>query len=612
MKDTTRSIVVIVLAALLLAGGFLAMVKPEAPSPQGVLPTFSDYGQIESFLSSSQKRGQDVYAANMAEGGAVPSEAVRYSTTNVQVNGVDEADSVKTDGQYLYVSAWDAIYIVKAYPPEQLANVSKIKLNESLGIGANQSVWISGLYVFPGKLVVIASISGQYYGQREGVMMPTILSMPEQRVVVAVFDLGDIQHPFLKSSFSISGSLNTSRLTNGTVYVVAQHFSWLYYDSLVRPQVWEGSTAKELEANKVHYDPQVKDGSSFLNILAVDLAQESFDYTSIIAGYSSIVYMSQDALYLTFQKWSSPVVWSSDGSKVEVASSSTDTSHTTIYKLTVEGLKVTPVGTGDVAGWPSNQFSLDERDGFLRVATTSGWTESSSSVFILDSQLKVVGHLGDIAPGERIYSSRFVGDTLYLVTFRQVDPLFVIDLSDRSQPRIMGELKVPGFSSYLHPIDPGHLVGIGMLNGSVKLSLFDVTNVSSPQEVASLIIPGWSHSEALWDHKAVLFDQISGKLVIPITSYNSTSWNMSSAAYVFQVSNRSLVLQGTVRMAEGEYLMRSHYIGDYLYSVSDSIVHVNQMSDLVNVGSLKYAEPRAQYFGLLMGAGDVVAIEKMG
>ena len=240
----------------------------------------------------------------------------------------------------------------------------------------------------------------------------------------------------------------------------------------------------------------------------------------------------------------------------------------------------------------------------------AGRPSRADSVFILDKGLNVTGELTGISPGEGIYSARFVNDTLYLVTFRQVDPLFVIDLSNPASPSMLGQLNVSGFSSYLQPLDSGHLVGIGMQNGSLKLSLFDVTQPSSPREVSTVVIPGWSDSQAMWDPKAVLFDAQTETLAIPMTSYN-TDGNFDSFIMVFDVNATRIAVRGTVPAGQMEYLMRAQFIGDFLYSISDTTIRVNLMSDLSPVNEFIYQESAQYYFPCLMGAGDVVAVGAM-
>jgi uncharacterized secreted protein with C-terminal beta-propeller domain len=224
-----------------------------------------------------------------------------------------------------------------------------------------------------------------------------------------------------------------------------------------------------------------------------------------------------------------------------------------------------------------------------------------------------VGKLENFAEGERIYSVRFMGNKGYVVTFRQTDPFFVIDLSNPTDPKVAGELKIPGYSSYLHPYDENHVIGLGKENNTVKLSLFDVTNVNAPTETAKYIVNGdWSDSQALQDPKAFLFDKQKELLVIPmsITKYtyvNRTAEELArgeltmqnnwwQGAYVFKLTLTSgFTLRGGIAHHENatsfhseyyEMVNRALYIGNTLYTVSNAIVKLNSLTDLAPIAEV--------------------------
>jgi uncharacterized secreted protein with C-terminal beta-propeller domain len=280
------------------------------------------------------------------------------------------------------------------------------------------------------------------------------------------------------------------------------------------------------------------------------------------------------------------------------------TTRTTVYKVAVDRLSMVNVARGEIRGWLLNQFSMDENDGYLRVATTTSWSEPKNGVYVLDSDLQIVGALEGLAPTERIYSARFMGDTLYLVTFRQIDPFFVIDLRDPISPKVLGELKIPGFSSYLHPVDDSHVLGIGSENNSVKISLYDVTDPTNPVEQSKYLAPGWSSSTAQWDHKAFLFDRERNLLVIPMQVYDSYWGNSNywTGAYVFNVSTvDGISLWGKVSQnAQNVYdsPFRALYIDDTLYTVSYSSVRATSLLDLSAQGGLIYSTYSSWYYVL--------------
>ncbi len=236
-----------------------------------------------------------------------------------------------------------------------------------------------------------------------------------------------------------------------------------------------------------------------------------------------------------------------------------------------------------------------------------------NNVYTLDSNLNIVGRLEKIVPDERIYFMRFMGERAYIVTFKRVDPLFVIDLSDAANPKILGELKIPGFSDYLHPYDDTHLIGIGkevdesgefVLTEGVKLGLFDVSDHANPKEIAKYEIGDrGTDSEALYDHHAFLFSKEKGLLVMPIVLAEvkeGEQWGtyVSQGAYVFNVDlQNGFSLKGSVTHAPAteipEYFVfspysvkRSLYIESVLYTLSDKLIKASNISDLSEVISI--------------------------
>jgi inhibitor of cysteine peptidase len=600
-------------ATLLLTGAITVLIKPtQNETDNGVLPSFNNYNQMKSFIGNSGH--QQTWNASVQMGAsdvaaATAKDEVRYSDTNVQVEGVDEADRVKTDGQHFFLTAADSVNILNAYPASELSNLSKIGMREALGLDDHYSVWINGIYVLQEKLVVIASIAGpyQYYNSSDSAPVTSMIwRMPEEKTVVAIFSLTDILHPALIKSFGISGYPITSRMSGDFVYVLSQQCI-CDLTNLVSPKLYEDNGTVTMAATEIHYDPSSREISSFVNILAIDVEAMESNHTSVLAGYTSTVYMSHSALFLTFQKMQGGGPIFIDGNVAMVDSSQYQYT-TSIYRIDIDGLSIVPAARGEVPGWLQNQFSMDEKDGYLRVATTSGWIDTTNDVFVLDSDLNITGSLEGLALNERIFASRFIGDMLYLVTFRQVDPLFVINLSDPANPRLVGELKVPGFSAYLHPVDANHLIGVGMLAGSVKVSLFDISDPENPSELSNVSVPGWSYTEALYDYKAVLYDPVQKLLVLPITSYNNQTWQANSAAYLFKVNGTQIETLGTLNVAPNEYLMRAQYIGEYLYTITDTTIRAYQISDLELVNELVYQDWNEYYFPCLMGTGEVVAV----
>ena len=279
---------------------------------------------------------------------------------------------------------------------------------------------------------------------------------------------------------------------------------------------------------------------------------------------------------------------------------------TIIHKIAIDNGNIEYKTQGYAPGTALNQFSMDEYNGYFRIATTTSTAESKNHLYVLDSNLNIVGKVEDLAAGERIYSARFIGDKAYMVTFRQIDPLFVIDLEDPYNPGVLGYLKVPGVSDYLHPYDENHIIGVGrdateegrMLG--MKLSLFDVSDVANPTEVSKYIIgERGTSSEALYDHKAFLFSKEKNLLVLPVSLVEDGKYNAFQGAYVFSLDlENGFVLRGTVSHSnatgeeEGYYydylaqVRRSLYIDDVLYTISRSMIKMNSLEDISEINKL--------------------------
>ena len=319
---------------------------------------------------------------------------------------------------------------------------------------------------------------------------------------------------------------------------------------------------------------------------------------------------------------------------------------TVINKIAIYDGKIVPKASGTVPGTVLNQFSMDEYDGNFRIATTSrssGWFggKSKNNVYVLDGDLEIIGKLEDLAPGESIYSARFMGERCYLVTFRKIDPLFVIDLSDPTNPEVLGKLKIPGYSDYLHPYDENHLIGIGKETvesktgdfswyQGVKISLFDVSDVEKPKEIAKYEIGDrGTDSYALRDHKAFLFSRSRDLLVIPVllaeidevkypggvspSQHGDYVWQ---GAYVFELTAEDgFELKGRVTHADSEQFIksgwyyresatsvkRSLYMDDVLYTISESKIKMNKLRGLMEINEveLPYEDPyedRRKYY----------------
>jgi len=513
-----------------------------------------------------------------------------YSPTNIQVEGVDEADVVKTDGRYIYLVSGSVVYILYAYPPEDAQVLSKLDLSGT----------VVGIFVNGEKLVVFRS--GSAHPEEVFFMTWTMTTS------ILTYDLSDRSKPVLERNVTVDGSYFSSRMIGDYVYAVIIEQAYLINDSAVAlPEIHSGDSRVKVEASNIYHTDLPDAYDFFTNMIAINVqdAGEEPTVETFLLGVTSCLYVSRENIFLT-----SPAYHGNN-----------------IHKISIEKGEITYVANGFVPGYVLNQFSMDEYNGYFRIATTTSdmWSGASrNNVYILDMNLTVVGKLEDLASGERIHSARFMGDRCYLVTFRKVDPLFVIDLENPSNPEVLGFLKITGYSDYLHPYDENHIIGIGKETVAaeegdfawyqgVKISLFDVSNVSNPQEIGKYEIGDrGTDSPVLRDHKAFLFDRSRNLLVIPVLvaeidetqypeevppyAYGEPVWQ---GAYVFNISlDEGLVLKGRITHIENDadlmnsdfyfsspyYVKRTLYIDNLLYTISDKKIKMNNLENLEEIG----------------------------
>ena len=540
----------------------------------------------------------DVFKGVTGEGAIYAPAASDYSPTNIQVAGVDEADIVKTDGEYIYLVSGQKVIIVKAYPPEQAQVLSEIKL-EGIAIG----IFING-----DRLVVFEEET-PYYDVRLGptgeFYMPSIAYYTSPKTYIKVYDVSDRENPRLQRELSADGQYVSSRMIGDYAYIVINEPVYEQDNELNLPRIYFGGNETEIPATDIYYCDVSDYYYMYTTIMAINTQDDNQEptYETILLGASSNLYVSLNNIYLTFPVWGRDVG---------------DFGKSSIHRIHIEGDEIEYAASGEVPGMVLNQFSMDEYDGYFRVATTTREGTSRNHIYILDMALNITGSLTDLAPGETIYSARFMGERGYLVTFKQVDPLFVIDLKDPYNPEELGYLKVTGYSDYLHPYDENHIIGIGKETTDagefawyqgVKISLFDVTDVRNPREIDKYVIGHrGTDSPVLWDHKAFLFDKSRNLLVMPILvaevdqseypegvpswAYGEPVWQ---GAYAFNVSlDQGIQLKGRITHIEDpvdleqDYywsysplsVERSLYIDDVLYTISDAKIKMNNLENL--------------------------------
>jgi len=622
IRDWTKILAPVATAVLLIAVmGFFAVYTPESVVPfepanlgGNQINRFSSYEELQDFINTNAQSTaftwKGVVFGPSNAGGvhwrasveSVPSAFVStdsgYSPTNIQVAGVDEADIVKTDGEYIYLVSGQKVIIMKAYPPEQAQVLSEIKLQGT----------VIGIFINGDRLVVFEEET-PYYDVRLGptgeFYMPSIAYYTSPKTYIKVYDVSDRENPRLQRELSADGQYVSSRMIGDYAYVVINEPVYGEDDEPSLPRIYFGGNEKEIPATDI-YCCNVSDYYyMYTTIMAINTQNDDqkATYATMLLGASSNLYVSLDNIYLTLPVWGGYVG---------------DFQKTSVHRIHIAGNNMTYVASGEFPGMVLNQFSMDEYGDYFRVATTTRERTSRNHIYVLNMALNITGSLENLAPGETIYSARFMGERGYLVTFKQVDPLFVIDLKDPYGPEVLGYLKVTGYSDYLHPYDETHIIGIGKETTDagefawyqgVKISLFDVTDVNNPREISKVEIGDrGTDSPVLWDHKAFLFDKSRNLLVMPILvaevdqseypegvpswAYGEPVWQ---GAYVFHVSpDVGLNLTGGITHIEspddlerGDYypysplsVTRSLYIGDVLYTISGAKIKMNSLENL--------------------------------
>ena len=622
---------IFLVSSIFILGSTPGLTPTNNPPVLSGMTTFVDETALRNYLNTNQKSAITLYGGgpldsqffNERSGAPIPqpmapnqdaigsAESDSYSTTNIQVAGVDEADLVKNDGEYLYITSNDYssnqnyIYIVKADVQDPRV-VSRIPLENN--------TYLAGMYLSQdsSKLVVIGS-EYQFYvlydmpARAEGMIYPY---QSEVNTFLKIYDISDKVLPTLDDNFTLSGSYFNSRMIGDYVYaVVSEPAQILANDILPLPRIYAGTEVKEVAPSEIYYSDTanyteaVANYFTYTTFFGLNLKDNEQGPTNmtILMGGASAMYVSLNNIYVTYPTWS-------------------DGQYTSIYRISIENENLNFQAKGTVPGNVLNQYSMDEYNNFFRLATTNWKDTTQNTVYVVNMNLTTVGtlELKNAEIRETIMSARFIGNKAYIVTFEQKDPFFVLDMSDPTDPRVAGKLEIPGYSSYLHPFDDNHIIGLGMENNVVKLSLFDVTNINDPTEIAKYTVQGdYSYSDALYDPKAFLFDKAKQLLVIPvsITQYGvvdkgiapSTGDEPSIApmeggywqgAYVFKLSVAGgFELRGGItHQANATQLYyyadynlnvkRALFIGNTLYTVSNAKVQLNRLDTLAFIAEV--------------------------
>lgn len=508
----------------------------------------------------------------------VKEAATDVSNTNLQVAGVDESELVKTDGTnvYFYNEKDHTVYIAKAFPATELSVIKKIKIPETF---ADPKLFLQGK-----KLVILSTkYNNTDYGYRYWFNRQT-------KTVVVVYDVSDVKNLRIDRYYETDGNVSESRMIGKYLYILSNSsFSFpyeVYYGPMAKGSVqtldeakfntdFVGSTIKPqkielrkttIESEKnfrqkgklLSYNLTKKDNATCSDIeyvLPDNETMKKFDFTPSLVTLSIIdtedatketktkvlfgdvnqIHMSLGNLYITSNLSTSYDFRCGPGMFCAMPYYYQG-QNTLIHKIALKGDTTSYVASTIIPGSPLNQYSMDEDSttGNFRIVTSHFYPNQSSQLFVLDPKLQVLGKLENIGKDENFQSSRFIGNRLYLVTFKQIDPLFTIDLSDAKNPKILGELKIPGYSTYLHPYDATHLIGIGYdtktnqwggtQNAGIKVDLYDVTDVANPKQMSTLTLGDQgSYSDVLNNPRLFTWYTKKNLLLMPATLMTSAN-----------------------------------------------------------------------------------------
>lgn len=512
----------------------------------------------------------------VAEDMAAPEGAAGYSDTNVREEGVGEPDIVKTDGKRLYIVNNQRVQIV---------DITKEKMDQLGTVKLSGESYISEVFVKDDRLVVIYTQTefkdsdGGYGGYRE-------------YTVAETFDVSRPVKPKSIGKIIQSGTYGNMRVAGGYVYLLSNFYADMNCARTERDAYIPSVQGKRIDSGDILM-PEASMGNKYTIVTAFSLEDpEKKTDSKAIFGSAGMCYVSRNNIYVCESNYGfygvMPLARNSGSVNQDGGSSVTQTC---IRKVSYKDGKLKAVGQTVVDGTLHDSFSIDEYEGNLRLAATVSRLSSgnsmllpgveaeeeeqqkdTNSLYILDEDLEEISRIEGLAPDENIYSARFMGDTGYFVTFRQIDPLFSVDLSDPKKPRVIGELKIPGFSQYLHPYGDGLLLGIGMdvdetgtTTDGVKLSMFDISDSSDVSEVEKYVLENTYSTDVSSNYKAALVDV--GKNLIGFTAYGD-----ATQYYIFTYGEDGFECLFERELSGYAWDVRGMYSGSRFYLVAGNTV----------------------------------------
>ena len=645
---------------------------------------WDDIAVLESAMDTAESAprasNQEMRTAESSSAGGDQAGPNSHTGTNNQVVGVEEADFIKNNGTHMFQAVGNNVHISKVWPADNMAIEASIELKSEpykLLLNENRLIVLSyPIYdqLYYGDLkeeqvsdieIAAPDIAVEPYPSQRG----PYIRYDRQRTLVTIYDISTIANPVTVHSYEVAGHVREARRAGDLIRLVSTshgyhaipRMTWLRYDTKRDKLISLDTKLAAIETNFAKNKAKIEEmtlsdfirtrqlskvvGTSapakisdetckkifsvnanvaygLTNLVSIDSKTGALDESLLLAAVDTM-YMNKQSLYLV-----TPYYTQRD----ENLSKNTSFVHKFDLKA---GLEAVYQGSGEVDGTPLNQFALDEHNDILRIATTVtertkrtdrfgfGRGKTYNIISTLNSTaegLSVMGKTENLAETERIYSVRYQGDWAYVVTFRQVDPLFTISLKDPAAPTKVGELKIPGYSSYMQMLDENHILAVGR-DGTdqgrilgMKVSVFDVTDKANPTEAATYALNDefWSSSDAEWDHKAITFDPVTKTLALPITRrfYGPTPRplpiednlmdevivdSFSSALYVFTIATDSITEKGVLKAKhtitgprepwwyyQDNTVKRSVIADNFIYAISDAGIISAGLDDLAS------------------------------
>lgn len=547
------------------------------------LASAKDYDQIYEYVQAAAEEEEIMYGTGRADGAAlytgekaVADQAVSHSDTNVRTEGVGEGDIVKTDGKYLYIMSMDKV---------QILNIESEEMKQAGTISMDANDYLIEIYLKDDKLVCVYARTTDKTDS-QGV----IRSVPY--TVAETFDVSDPANPKSLGEMSQSGSFHTMRVSGDYMYLLST-----FYADISGPKDDISSYVPEVQGKLIESNyillPQQEKGRVYTVVTSFSLKDptKQTDHLAFF-GDGSQCYVSENNIYVYDTIYDAKV---------------SPVTQTEIRKVSYKNGELD--GTGDVVidGVINDSFSIDEYEGYLRVVTTirenddtsggvnpllridgasdvsSQPADSTNALYVLNKDLKEVGRLENLAEGEQVYSARFMGESCYFVTYKQVDPLFSVDLSDPKKPKVLGELKIPGFSDYLHPYGDGLLLGIGMdveedgatVNG-VKLSMFDISDPKDVKEVHKTVLEECYSTDVSYNYRAAFVDVEKNLIGFP-------GYQEQQEYYIYSYDKEKGFTCVFEKKLSGSSEVRGLYAGDKFYLVTEGTVESYRLDNFEKV-----------------------------